>query len=292
MNLNQLFYFKKLAQLQHFTQAAKELYITQPTLSGAISSLEEELGIELFHRDGRNMKLTKYGREFYQYVCNALDELEKGIKITKEKSTLEGLIDIGCVPTLCGDFLPTVINRYLKTVNSKTKFNIFSGMTLEIIEGIKSEKYDIGFCSLSENEPGLQFIPIITQELVLVVNKLHPLAKEKYIHLKDLQGYSLITYRDNLPIGKTIMKYLIDNELHASYSFDDEVTLGGIVSSTNVIAIAARTPSLRQFHNLKLIKLDIPTDARVIYMCYNKNNYHSISLKMFTDYILKKEQKL
>ncbi|WP_241428017.1 LysR family transcriptional regulator [Clostridium saccharobutylicum] len=51
MNLNQLYYFKKLAQLQHFTQAAKELYITQPTLSGSISSLEEELGVELFRKD-------------------------------------------------------------------------------------------------------------------------------------------------------------------------------------------------------------------------------------------------
>lgn len=292
MNLNQLYYFRKLAQLEHFTLAAKELYITQPTLSGAISSLENELGIELFHKNGRNMKLTKYGLNFYQYVSTSLAELEKGIQIVKEEGTLEGIIDIGCIPTLCGDFLPMVINRYSKTVNSKTKFNIFTGMTLEIIDGIKSEKYDIGFCSFLENEPCIEFIPIMTQELVLVVNKQHPLAKEKFIHLKDLQEYSLITYRETLPIGKIIMKFVKDHKLNALYSFDDEIALGGIVSSTNVVAIAARTPFLRQFNNLALIKLDIPLDARIIYMCYNKSNYHSISMKMFTEHILKKEQKI
>ncbi len=76
MNLSQLYYFRKLAQLEHYTKAAKELYITQPSLSDSISSLEQELGIALFQREGRNIKLTKYGREFYQYVCSALIALE------------------------------------------------------------------------------------------------------------------------------------------------------------------------------------------------------------------------
>jgi DNA-binding transcriptional LysR family regulator len=293
MNLNQLYYFKKLAQLQHFTQAAKELYITQPSLSGSISSLEEELGVELFHRQGRNIKLTKYGEEFYKYVCTALNELEKGIEVAKENAgTLGGVIDVGCIPTLIGDFLPMAIKRYSKTVNSKTKFNIFNGMTLDIIEGIKSGKYDIGFCSFLENEPNLEFIPILAQKLILLVNNYNPLAKKKLIHLEDIHGYSLITYRENLPIGKTIMNLLKAHGLHATYAFDDEITIGGVVSSTDMVAITARTPFLLQFHNLKLIKLDIPADTRMIYMSYSKNNYHAKPVEIFANYILEKERKL
>lgn len=68
MNLSQLYYFRKLAELQHYTKTAKELYITQPTLSDSIAALEKELGVSLFQKDGRNIKLTKYGKEFYQYV--------------------------------------------------------------------------------------------------------------------------------------------------------------------------------------------------------------------------------
>ncbi|MEF9877662.1 MAG: LysR family transcriptional regulator, partial [Gordonibacter sp.] len=72
MNLSQLYYFKKLAELQHYTRAAKELFITQPTLSDAMSSLEKELGVPLFRRDGRNVKLTPCGAEFNEYVRSSL----------------------------------------------------------------------------------------------------------------------------------------------------------------------------------------------------------------------------
>jgi len=293
MNLNQLYYFRKLAELQHFTHAAKELYITQPSLSGSISSLEVELGIELFHRQGRSVKLTKYGKEFYKHVSTALDELEKGIEIAKEESgALGGIIDIGCIPTIIGDFLPMVINNYLRNVNSKTRFNIFNGMTFDIIEGIKSGKYDIGFCSSVESESSIEFIPIMTQELILLVNNFSPLAKKKFVHLDDLHDYSLITYRENLPIGKTIMKILKAHDLHATYAYDDEITIGGVVASTDYAAITARTPFLLQFRNLKLIKLDIPADARKLYMCYSKDNYRSRPVEIFTNYIIDNERKL
>ena len=72
MNLSQLYYFRKLAELQHYTKAAKELYISQPALSDAIKSLERELGVPLFKREGRNVRLTRYGREFADYVGRAL----------------------------------------------------------------------------------------------------------------------------------------------------------------------------------------------------------------------------
>ena len=88
MNLQQLYYFRKLAEVQHYTEAAKALYITQPSLSDSISSLESELSVALFQKKGRGIELTKYGQEFYQYVNQALGILEHGIAIMKEKSDL------------------------------------------------------------------------------------------------------------------------------------------------------------------------------------------------------------
>ncbi|WP_373482166.1 LysR family transcriptional regulator [Acetobacterium sp.] len=293
MNLNQLYYFKKLAELEHYTQASKELFITQPSLSGAISSLEEELGITLFQRHGRNIKLSKYGKEFYQYVCLSLIELEKGIEKAKERSdSYGGVIDLGCIPTLAGDFLPKSINGFLKSIDSKTQFNVFHGMTLELIKGIESEKYDVGFCSYVENKPKLDFHPIMAQELILLVNNNHPLAEKSSICLKELSGYKLITYRQCLPIGKTIRKYLKANQLKALYAYDDEISIGGIVSTTDNAAITARTPFLHQFHDLKMITLDIPLNARLIYLVMNNNSYHTLHVKSFINYILQNECRL
>ena len=81
MNLSQVRYFKKLAEVQHYTRAAKELFISQPTLSNSISQLERELGIPLFERENRAVRLTRYGEEFYAYASQALQLLDKGVAI-------------------------------------------------------------------------------------------------------------------------------------------------------------------------------------------------------------------
>src|SRR3989339_168194 len=78
MNMQQLHYFKKIAEVEHYTKAANALSITQPCLSYAISELEKELGAPLFYKTGRNIKLTRYGDMFLIHVKNALRELDAG----------------------------------------------------------------------------------------------------------------------------------------------------------------------------------------------------------------------
>lgn len=299
MNLSHLYYFKKLAELQHYTKASKELYITQPSLSDAISSLEKELNVPLFQKQGRNIKLTKPGEKFYHHVCSTLNELEYGVSMVKESSNiLTGSIDIGCIPTLTGDFLPNSIMRYTKDKNSTAKFNLYTGFTNDIISGIKSNKYDIGFCSKVENEPDLAFIPILSQEISLVVNNKHPLSQENMLSLTDIKNLPLITYRDTTPIGKSLKNILIKNNVQASYLYDDEIALGGFISTDitsrehNYAAIAAKTPFLRQFTNLSCISLDIPKETRLIYMAYHKNNYQSRLAKSYADFIIDNEANL
>ena len=72
MNLNQLHYFVTLAYMEHYTKAAKQLSITQPSLSHAIGMLEQELGTYLFEKQGRNVVLTKYGKVFLKYAAESL----------------------------------------------------------------------------------------------------------------------------------------------------------------------------------------------------------------------------
>lgn len=293
MNLSQLYYFRKLAELQHYTKAAKELYITQPSLSDSIASLEQELGISLFQKEGRNVKLTKYGREFYQHVSASLNELERGIAAMKKHSgQISGTIDVGCIPTLLGDFLPTAIQNYMKT-NKLTKFNIYHGMSIEVAHGVATGKYDIGFCSMVDDETDLVFVPIMAQELIVIVNNTHPLADKKEIKLSDLKDYHLTTYRDSIPIGKVVRKLLKEHHVEATFAYDDELSIGGIISETQLAAIVARTPFLKQFDNLVFIKLtDVPRDTRLIYMTYSKKNFISSAVEAFADFVVAHELNL
>ena len=80
MNLNQLHYFAKLAEVEHYTKAAEELSISQPSLSHAVSALEKEIGTRLFEKQGRGVVLTKYGKIFKEYVDEAIHSLDTGVK--------------------------------------------------------------------------------------------------------------------------------------------------------------------------------------------------------------------
>lgn len=293
MNLSQLYYFRKLAELQHYTKAARELYITQPTLSDSISSLEQELGISLFQKEGRNIRLTKYGQEFYGYVNDALNQLDRGIAVAKGKSgAMGGVVDIGCIPTILGDYMPQAIENYKKLRNPKAVFNIYQDHTLHLLDGLKKGKFDLVFCS-GTDDPELEFVPILAQRLILVVRKDHPLAERESVMLKELTSYSLTTYRETLPIGKVVRTVLRQYGVEASFSYDDEISIGGVVTATNQAAIAADTPYLSQFNQIKKIIIsDIPADTRLVYMVYSKKNYMAKATEDFAEFMMEHERQL
>lgn len=287
MNLQQLYYFRKLAEVQHYTEAAKALYITQPSLSDSIASLESELSVALFQKKGRGIELTKYGQEFYQYVNQALGVLEHGIAIMKEKSdSVTGTIDVGCIPTLLGDFLPDALDLYHEK-HPQVNFNIFQDKSIPVAEGVSAGDYDIGFCSMVENKEDLVFVPITYQELIVIVRNGHPLARYDSMELTTLRDYTLSTYRDTIPIGKTIRKILKDKGLEAAYSYDDEISIAGRINRSSKAAIVADTPFLKQFDNLKKIHLtDVPLGTRMLYMVYSKKNFITAAVEAFANFMV------
>ena len=159
MNLNQLHYFSRLAETQHYTKAAEELDISQPSLSHAISSLEKELGTRLFEKQGRNVVLTKYGAIFQEYVDESLKVLETGVKKVRSLTgQTEGLVELAYIYTLGSEFVPRIVSDFIRTHEElKVRFHFTVGNTSEVIQGIKEERFDIGFCSMAERESGIQF---------------------------------------------------------------------------------------------------------------------------------------
>lgn len=287
MNLQQLYYFRKLAQVQHYTEAAKALYITQPSLSDSISALEKELDVSLFQKKGRNVCLTKYGKEFYEYVNQSLGILEHGIALMKERSdSITGTIDVGCIPTLLGDFLPDAIDLYHEKAPLVT-FNVYQGRSIPVADGVSDGTFDIGFCSMVEKKEDLTFVPITYQELIVIVQENHPLAAYDSIELSALKDYTLTTYRETIPIGKTVRAILKEKGVEAAYSYDDEISIAGRISKSTKAAIVADTPFLKQFDNLKKIHLsDVPKDTRMIYMVYSKKNFITAAVEAFANFMV------
>ena len=120
MNLYHLRYFVTLAHLEHYTKAAEMLSITQTSLSHAIASLEKELGVKLFEKEGRNIALTKCGRVFLDDVEKSLNILESSVQKLQMTSSGEGRIDIALLRTLSTNLVPTFVRGFLDSNPGRT----------------------------------------------------------------------------------------------------------------------------------------------------------------------------
>ena len=155
MNLYHLRYFVTLAHLEHYTKASEILCITQPSLTYAIKSLEDELGVRLFEKQGRNISLTKYGNSFLKDVERSLDILDSSVNKMQITGKGEGQIDIAMLRTLSIRVVPNLVRGFLDQnpqQNISFKFHSSTGMSTDIIQGLKDRRYDIAFCSFLENE--------------------------------------------------------------------------------------------------------------------------------------------
>lgn len=290
MNLNHLHYFRVLAKTEHYTQAAKELSITQPSLSHAISALERDLGTYLFEKQGRNVRLTKYGRFFLEYVDNALDQLDIGEKKLRNlTSSSSGAIDLGFIYTLGAHVMPNLIKDFLNNEQYKNiSFSLFQGTTKNIIAGLKNEKFDLGFCSIVENEPEVDFIPILEEELVLIVSHNHELASLDSIDLKDMENYPFIFFNKESGIRPLIDSLF--NKVNVTpkviCEVEEDSAVLGLVSVNYGIAIIPNISLIKSF-DVKILRITNPIIKRYIYLAYMKNKYISPSANQFRNYILK-----
>ena len=292
MNLNQLYYFKTVAKVEHFRYAAELLNISQPSLSYAISSLETELGAELFEKQGRNVTLTKYGKIFLGYVTTALDTLDEGKKqieaLTNENS---GHIDIAYVAPLAFHYIPETVRNFLDQPHLQQleiTFTFKQAFTAYILEGLKSGTYDLGFCSYVEDEPLIHFEPICKQELVAIVPPHHPLASFERINLKQLEPYPFVGYAKGSGLGKITRRLFKEAKLHLHIicEGEDETALLGLVAQSFGVSVIAKTEALEHI-NVKAIPLNHPDPTRTIYLAYVKNKYLTPITESFISYIKK-----
>ncbi|WP_434796915.1 LysR family transcriptional regulator [Terrisporobacter vanillatitrophus] len=291
MNLNHLQYFVTLAREEHYTNAAQKLSITQPSLSNAISSLEKELGTYLFEKKGRNVVLTKYGKVFLEYAEKTLETLNQGVKKVKLlTSETSGIIDLGYIYTFGMKDISLLVNSFLEETKDKNfKFTFSDGNTWDIINGLKNEDYDVGFCSKIESEDDIEFIKVKEEELVLITPKTHPLSNYKEINLEDTINYKYIAFKKNSGLRPFIdnMFMEISEKQNIIYEVEKDESLAGLVEGNFGIAIIPKIPILDHL-DVNIIKIKNPKYNRNIYMAKLKNKYLSPAVNEFVKFVINK----
>lgn len=290
MTLNQLRYFQTIARLQHYRQAAEILNISQPSLSRSMASLEDELGLLLFEKEGRGVILTKYGRMFLEYVNRILDEYDSAIYKMKSLSNYGGRIDIGYVFPLANYYIPHTVRSFLnQKENKNVTFSFNQHHTGHIIQCLKDDRYDVGFCAYVDHEPDIEFIPILKQEMVILTPVDHPLAHEESVSLQELTRYPVIGYDRFSGLGDytTQLYRRLGMKPDIICECPDENAIKAMVAENFGIALTARVDTLNS-SDVCILKLNDISLSHMICMTYLKNRYQIPAVQRFIQFM--KEQ--
>lgn len=191
MELNQLRYFVKLSEVQNFSKAAEELYITQPTLSQQIKRLENELGVELFIRSTRSVRLTESGQLCYEHAKAVLDGLNRLIATAEEiQRRKEGHIAVGILAVLPHWDISAALEEFKKEY-PQIHITMEFDWSKNLVERLLQKELDVVISKVfwNENDPHfdkLNVKPFGEGELQVIVGKRHPLAQQNAVRLDQI----------------------------------------------------------------------------------------------------------
>lgn len=194
MEIRQINYFIKAAELLHFTEAAAASFVTQSTLSQQIKQLEEELGMLLFDRIGKRMQLTEAGQVFLEHARKIVLEVKKSKQALLELNNLIiGDLKVGVTYAFSSMLLPALTPFSHKYPGIKIVLEY--GTATELEHQLKQGVLDVilAFHDQTENDSmSLEMEHLFSSRIMMVVSKNHPLARLKKISLADLAKVALI----------------------------------------------------------------------------------------------------
>lgn len=290
MNLSQLYYFKKLAEVRHYSRAAKELFISQPTLSSAISSLEKDLGVSLFVREGRSIQLSEYGSVFYEYVRAALRELDDGLAaLRSHQLTLHGTINLGAIFTVQDDYLPQLLKGFCQNVGNSVLIKTYQNFTNALTKQLHEGTIDVAFCGRRENESDISYHPLTYYDLKFCVQKDHPLADREKVSLDDIRKFTVYSYGRGTPIGEQVASLLKEYRMQNIIQiYQEDVAMGSFVSyneDSNVGALMLDSVGMKLFPNLVAITVDeVPPQFYCVYLAYHTKRSRSKAAEQFIEF--------
>lgn len=195
MDLRQLRYFNALAETLNFHRAAERLHISQPPLTVAIRKLEEELGVALFERDPRGVRLTTAGLAAVTPAREALAAAEKVREAVRQGAAgLRGRLSIGFIGSAIGELMPRIVSPF-RHAYPEVELALEEMNSVEIVRAIAGRRLDIGLVRLPVMDSAPVAIDVIeTDELVAVLPASDVLARRKTLDLGALADRSFIIY--------------------------------------------------------------------------------------------------
>ena len=285
MTLNQLTYFCRLAEIQHYGRAAKMLYISQPSLSKSMAQLENELSVTLFDHAGRGVVLTDAGKAFFQQIKPALDQITSAKETMRQYSGSHRLPVIGCVSPAVTSVLSPFLDAYRMEGNSFPKVVVRVDSSEALAEALRSNECDIAFCTRIPEASDLTFVCVATMPFVVVMRDDDPLAAFESIDpglLRDRPMAFTNANAYNAILNRIFTRYGFKPIIH-SYANDD-TALFGIVRAGAAIFITSDYPQIYS-RGLTIRPLEQDVCQREICLAYTARSLMDPAVASMIDFL-------
>ncbi|MDL2289421.1 LysR family transcriptional regulator [Clostridia bacterium OttesenSCG-928-F22] len=283
MNINHLRYFQEVCKYSNITKAAKELHISQPSVTAAIKDLEKELGFDLFHRINHRIYLTDQGREFLLRTNDFIQEYKNFQSLSMEIGhNARFTIKLG-IPTVFSTYLLQHILPGLKAACPNINLEMYEVPTFTVYDMLQDDAVDLSLGIITPQQQNRLIIePLFTTRLVLSINKNNPLAKEALIDDSMLKNQPfVIVPKGSFHFEEIFKKYpsVVPNILlHSNQLSTITYTLEQDLAASILCAeIFAEHPDIATIP----MKDSIPVPIGIM---WNKNKTLTNALKSFIDY--------
>lgn len=279
-------YFHEVAKTNSFTKAANELYISQPALSRSIKSLENDLGVPLFERKGRTVRLNHYGEILLEKVTQSMDILEEGTtEIQELVHPFTGTIKVSFIHTLGNNFVPEIIAKFRK-VYPNVKFEFYQGTTDVVMEHLMSDEVDLCFLMEADFPETVIKKTIKTEELFIVTPTSHALANETHLPLTAIQQEPFVSFKKGIGLRR-----VIDNLCQKAGFTPDVIFEGGQVGTVNGfvaaglgVSLVPKNKGVSEF-NISCIPVSTPECHRDINIAWKQGRFIPETIDTFKEFV-------
>lgn len=192
MNLRDLQYIIAVAETRHFGHAAERSFVSQPTLSGQIKKLEEELGVAIFERTNRSVEITPVGETILVHARQIMEQVDAIEQLARaSQDPLAGPLRVGAIPTLSPYLMPLILLP-LKKQHPQMKLVLSEELTDTLLERLRNHEIDAALLATPVDEPDLASLPLFEEPFWIAYPRKHPFYTKDKITRKDLEHENLL----------------------------------------------------------------------------------------------------
>jgi len=234
MTLAQLEYFVRVARTGHLTQAAREMMVSQPSLTQSINKLEHELGFPLFERAGRRILLTREGTQFLAYADQVIRAQKRAedaaLHIYQENM---GRIRFAHTEPLPASYIPNLIHQFLGLPeNSRVRIESDVAGSPAIMNAVREDRIDFGFCARGDTSTeGLTLYPLFKRPFALIVSRNDPLSRLESVEPEDLIGRPCVSYIAGSAMDAQVRRFWDELGMSPDIRYrSSAIAIGGLVA--------------------------------------------------------------